>query len=48
MIGQEDDATIGEIRKVNGYAASSFGKDHDTPYQYSADPSKAPFTRSRG
>ena len=33
----EDDATIGEILKENGYATSWFGKNHNTPtYLYSA------------
>src|SRR5262249_34796284 len=32
-----DNATIGNILKVNGYATSWFGKNHNTPsYQYSA------------
>jgi arylsulfatase len=36
VIGQ-DDATIGEILKENGYATSWFGKNHNTPtYLYSA------------
>jgi arylsulfatase A-like enzyme len=36
IIGQ-DNATIGEILKENGYATSWFGKDHNTPgFQYSA------------
>ncbi len=36
IIGQ-DNATIGEILKDNGYATSWFGKDHNTPlYQLSA------------
>ena len=33
----EDDATVGEILKENGYATSWFGKNHNTPtYLYSA------------
>jgi arylsulfatase len=36
VIGEES-ATIGEILKLNGYATSWFGKNHNTPtYQYSA------------
>ncbi len=36
VIGQ-DDATIGEILKENGYATAWFGKNHNTPtYLYSA------------